>query len=129
MSLALSLTRRFAPRFTTGRSNDLKGGPRPLGEFPAKRRVRAEVLYGILSGLLLPLSLPKPHFYPLAWIALVPWLFVILRDPNPRPVALVSYIAGFVFFTGTFYWMTETMIIYGGLSYVSAFGIGLLFAL
>ena len=49
------------------------------------------------------------------------------RPQSPR-VALISYIAGFVFFAGTFYWMTETMIIYGGLSYLSAVGIGLLFA-
>jgi apolipoprotein N-acyltransferase len=92
------------------------------------RRVRVEVLYAVLSGILLTLSLPKPDLYPLAWIALIPWLFVILSESNPRRVAGVSYIAGFVFFTGTFYWMTETMIIYGGLSYVSGVGIGLLFA-
>src|SRR5207249_1989915 len=110
------------------RRNSLKRVPLPLGEGGAKRRVRVEVLYGILSGVLLTLSLPKPDLYPLAWIGLVPLLLVILRDPNPRPVALVSYIAGFIFFTGTFYWMTETMIIYGGLSYPSAVGIGLLFA-
>src|SRR5437016_2367918 len=57
-------------------------------------RVRVEVLYGILSGILLTLSLPKPDLYPLAWVALIPLLCVILRDPNPRAVALVSYIAG-----------------------------------
>ena len=49
-------------------------------------------------------------------------------DPNPRHVAVVSYIAGFVFFAGTFYWITETMIIYGGLSFPLAVGIGSLFA-
>jgi apolipoprotein N-acyltransferase len=99
----------------------------PLTGIP-KGRVRAAVLYGIISGLLLTLSLPKPDLYPLAWIALVPLLSVILRESNIRRLALTSYIAGFVFFAGTFYWMTETMIIYGGLSYISAVGIGLLFA-
>src|SRR5262245_28861490 len=88
-----------------------------------KSRVRFEVLYGILSGLLLTLSLPKPDLYFLAWVALVPLLFVILHEPNPRRIAAISYTAGFVFFSGTFYWMTETMIIYGGLSYAAAVGI------
>jgi apolipoprotein N-acyltransferase len=123
-----TLTRRFAPPSPSERGKGLKAVPLPLGEGGAKRRVRVEVLYGILSGLLLTLSLPKPDFYPLAWIALVPWLYAILREPNRRPVAIFSWVAGFVFFTGTFYWMTETMIIYGGLSYISAVGIGLLFA-
>src|SRR4051812_27515570 len=99
MSLVSTLTRRFAPPSPTEKWTV----PLPLGEGGAKRRVRVEVLYGILSGLLLTLSLPKPDLYPLAWIALVPLLFVILRDPDPRRIAAISYLAGFVFFTGTFY--------------------------
>jgi apolipoprotein N-acyltransferase len=67
--------------------------------------------------------------YPLAWIALVPLFGVILSEPNLRRVAVVSYIAGLIFYAGTFYWMTETMIVYGGLDALSAVGIGLLFTL
>src|SRR2546422_8473412 len=97
------------------------------------------ILAGAVSGLLLTLSLPKPDLYPLAWIALVPLLFVIARvslaripdqlaavptrkGPDlsgrrlVRQIFLASYTAGVVFFAGTFYWITETMIIYGGLS-------------
>ena len=131
MSLASTLTRRLERGLKPATTSwPVRFGKHVVAGFSPRsnRRVRVEVLYGILSGLLLTLSLPKPDLYPLAWIALVPWLLVLLRDPNPRPVALVSYVAGFVFFTGTFYWMTETMIIYGGLSYISAVGIGLLFA-
>ncbi len=40
-----------------------------------------------------------------------------------------SYIAGVVFFSGTFYWITETMVTYGGLSSPLAVGVGALFAL
>jgi apolipoprotein N-acyltransferase len=131
MSLASTLTRRLERGLKPATTSwPVRFGKQVVAGFSPRsnRRVRVEVLYGILSGLLLTLSLPKPDLYPLAWIALVPWLLVLLRDPNPRPVAFVSYVAGFVFFTGTFYWMTETMIIYGGLSYISAVGIGLLFA-
>src|SRR5207237_5201750 len=34
-----------------------------------------------------------------------------------------------VFFAGSFYWITETMVIYGGLSTPLAFGVGALFTL
>jgi apolipoprotein N-acyltransferase len=86
------------------------------------------VFCGILSGLLLVLSLPKPDLYPLAWIALAPWLWAIAIETNPRKVLLSSYVAGCVFFAGTFYWITETMMIYGGLAVPLAVGVGLLFA-
>jgi apolipoprotein N-acyltransferase len=84
---------------------------------------------GALSGLLLVLSLPKPDLYPLAWVALVPLLFVIARETSVSRIFLSSYVAGVVFFCGTFYWITETMIIYGGLSLPLAAGVGALFAL
>jgi apolipoprotein N-acyltransferase len=86
-------------------------------------------LLGFLSGLLAVLSLPKPDLYPLAWIALVPLLIAISEAPNWKRAILPSYVAGVVFFAGTCYWITETMMIYGGLSTVESIGIGLLFAL
>lgn len=82
----------------------------------------------MLAGLLLVLSLPKPDLYALAWVALVPLFFSMIRATNWRGAALSCYIAGFVFFAGTFYWITETMIVYGGLGPMSAVGVGLLFA-
>jgi apolipoprotein N-acyltransferase len=84
---------------------------------------------GALTGVLLVLSLPKPDFYPLAWIALVPLLFVIAKTPLVSDVVGSSYIAGAIFFAGTCYWITETMSIYGGLSSPLALGVGALFAL
>lgn len=84
---------------------------------------------GGLSGLLLVLSLPKPDLYPLAWIALVPLLFAIARAVTLKTAVLTSYVAGFVFFAGTFYWFTSTMLVYGGIDKISAIGVGLGFAL
>jgi apolipoprotein N-acyltransferase len=86
------------------------------------------VAAGAVSGALLVLSLPKPDLYPLAWIALVPLLAVLATTSVARAV-LSSYIAGVIFFSGTCYWITETMVIYGGLSAPSAVGVGALFAL
>src|SRR3989442_5609513 len=91
--------------------------------------VKVAILYGIASGSLLVLSLPKPDLYPLAWIALVPVLLAIARSTSVNKIFITSYIAGVVFFAGTFYWITETMMIYGGLSAPLAVGVGGLFAL
>ena len=90
-------------------------------------RATVFVPLSLLSGALLVLSLPKPDLYPLAWFAFVPLILVLARAASFRAAALASYITGFVFFSGVFYWMTETMIVYGGLDSVSAFGVGLLF--
>src|SRR3989475_2577348 len=84
---------------------------------------------GIASGILLVLSLPKPDLYPLAWIALVPWLYVVASGLDLRPTVACAYAAGLVFFGGTFYWISETMAIYGGLSIPLAIGVGSLFVI
>ena len=91
-------------------------------------RLRLPILYGIASGTLLVLSLPKPDIYPLAWLALVPLLITIARESNPRRIMASSYTAGLIFFSGTFYWITETMVTFGGLSVPLAVGVGVLFA-
>ncbi len=89
--------------------------------------VKVAILYGIASGALLVLSLPKPDLYPLAWIALVPLLFAVAKGNNLLSIAFSSYAAGVAFFGGTFYWITETMTIFGGLSIPLAVGVGALF--
>jgi apolipoprotein N-acyltransferase len=95
----------------------------------ATSRTAKTISYGLISGLLLVLSLPKPDFYPLAWIALVPLLFAIAETESIAQLLATSYAAGLVFFSGGFYWITETMMIYGGLSAPSAAAVGALFAL
>ncbi len=67
------------------------------------------------TALLLILSFPNFEFYPLAWIALVPLLVVIARQPSPRRAFLLGWMSGSVFFYATCYWLTYSMIHYGGL--------------
>ncbi len=50
---------------------------------------------GVASAVLLRLSFPVPGLYPLAWVALVPWL-VVLRDGRGRDAALCSAAMGFL---------------------------------
>jgi apolipoprotein N-acyltransferase len=46
-----------------------------------------------------------------------------------KQVVAASYAAGVIFFAGSCYWITETMIIYGGLPVPLGLGVGALFAL
>jgi apolipoprotein N-acyltransferase len=85
------------------------------------------VAAGVLSGGLLVLSLPKPDIHVLAWVAFVPLLVFLTATLNLRTAVAAAYATGVVFFAGTCYWITETMIIYGGLG-ASAVGVGVLFA-
>jgi apolipoprotein N-acyltransferase len=94
---------------------------------PQLRRGVLTPTIGIVSGLLLVLSLPKPDLYPLAWIALIPWIYTIGAGYTLKHTLLASYAAGLVFFSGTCYWIAETMVIYGGLSIPLGIGVCALF--
>jgi len=67
------------------------------------------------STLLLIFAFPNFELYPLAWIALVPLLAVIARRPSPLPAFILGWATGSVFFYVTCYWLTYSMIHYGGL--------------
>ena len=74
-----------------------------------------------VTSLLLILSFPNFELYFLAWIALVPLLVVIARRPTPLRAFLLGWTTGSVFFYGTCYWLTYSMIHYGGLPTVLAY--------
>ena len=66
-----------------------------------------------LSGLLLALAYPRAGLWPLAWVALVPWLVVVFTARWPMAVA-GSWLAGFAFFAVLMYWIA----IFGHLPWV-----------
>src|SRR5215208_7127284 len=67
------------------------------------------------STLLLIFSFPNFELYFLAWIALVPLLVAIARRPSPKSAFILGWATGSVFFYVTCYWLTYSMIHYGGL--------------
>jgi apolipoprotein N-acyltransferase len=75
------------------------------------------------SGVLLALSFPKFGHPSLAWIGLTPLLVAVAptphasrgRDRSLRRALLVGLLTGIVYFTGTLYWITRVMAVYGGL--------------
>jgi len=74
-----------------------------------------------VSALLLILSFPNFEYYQLAWIGLVPLLVVIGRRPSPLRAFILGWAVGSVFFYFTCYWLTYSMIHYGGLPTVLAY--------
>lgn len=78
-------------------------------------------LLASLSGVLLTLSIPKVDWWPLAWVAFVPVLIALYdaRQPeNTKRVYTIGLTFGFVSGVGKVYWVTETVVSYGGLGWV-----------
>jgi apolipoprotein N-acyltransferase len=82
---------------------------------------RFEWAAAAITAILLILSFPNFELSFLAWIALVPLMVVIARRPAPAAAFLLGWAAGTVFFYGSCYWLTYSMIHYGGLRTVVAY--------
>jgi apolipoprotein N-acyltransferase len=76
---------------------------------------RAEWASAGASALLLISSFPNFDFYFLAWIALVPLLLAIARRPAPARALILGWATGTIFFYCSCYWLTYSMIHYGGI--------------
>jgi len=66
---------------------------------------RGTLLLCALSGLLLSLAFPPAGLWPLAWVALVPWI-AALRAGSRFGALLGSWIGGMVFFGALLYWLS-----------------------
>ena len=75
----------------------------------------------ILSALLLTISFPDFNLWPLAWISLIPLLVAIARRPLAVPSFLIGWLTGSIFFYASCYWLTFSMINYGGLPSLLAY--------
>lgn len=84
------------------------------------------ILLSIISGITLVLAFAPFNAGFLAWVALVPLLFVVSRDAAGRArgaggvggvggAFFYSFLTGLVFFLGTVYWVVNSMYFYGGI--------------
>ncbi|MBV9957345.1 MAG: apolipoprotein N-acyltransferase [Acidobacteria bacterium] len=88
----------------------------------AQAPARVETALAVLSALLLILSFPDFNLWPLAWIGLVPLLVAVVRAPQLNVRAfLLGWIAGTLFFYGSCYWLTYSMVRYGHIPKVIAY--------
>jgi apolipoprotein N-acyltransferase len=82
---------------------------------------RVEWAAAAATALLLILSFPNFELSFLAWIALVPLMWAVSRRPSPFSAFLLGWAAGTAFFYGSCYWLTYSMIHYGGLPTIVAY--------
>jgi apolipoprotein N-acyltransferase len=75
---------------------------------------RVDVALAMVSGALFVLSFPKFGHPAFGWIALTP-LLVALSGATLRRAFLLGLATGVIYFTGTLYWITGVMAVYGGL--------------
>ena len=96
---------------------------KPQGRFSLfASRVRSETPSladcggALVSAALLTFSFPDFNLWLLAWIALVPLLLVVTRRPRLFRCFYLGWLFGTVFFYGSCYWLTYSMIHTGGIS-------------
>ncbi|MEE8329950.1 MAG: apolipoprotein N-acyltransferase [Thermodesulfovibrionia bacterium] len=75
---------------------------------------KTDIALALISGILLVLGFPPFDFYPLAWIALIP-LFVSLMEKRAKASFYLGMLTGFVYFTGTVYWIFNSIYFYGNI--------------
>ena len=75
----------------------------------------ADCSAALISAALLIFAFPDFNLWPLAWIGLVPLLLTIARGPRPWRCFLVGWLFGTAFFYGSCYWLTYSMIHFGGI--------------
>jgi apolipoprotein N-acyltransferase len=74
----------------------------------------------LVSAFLLILSFPNFDLWPLAWLSLVPLLLMVARETPWRSFYL-GWLFGTAFFYGSCYWLTYSMIHFGGIPAPLAF--------
>ncbi len=73
-----------------------------------------DIILSLISGALLVPGFPPFDLYPVAWIAIVP-LLMALRGKNLKSSFAAGMMTGFVYYTGTMYWVYNSMYSYGNI--------------
>jgi len=100
--------------------------PRPPGPSASRLRLRRRLtamLLGALTVTLLSVSFAPADVWPLAYVALVPWLGGLAVAPTRRWSLLSGWLTGLAFWAVSLYWLTWiTLVGYvAGVLYLSAY--------
>jgi apolipoprotein N-acyltransferase len=109
----------FGTQQGVGRVSPLKRA-RALARASAPTRSQAAL--ATLSALLVVLSFPDFDLWPLAWVGLVPLALAVLRA-RPTQAFALGWLWGVLFFYGSCWWLTHSMIHYGGIPPAVAFAL------
>ncbi|MGE5326555.1 MAG: apolipoprotein N-acyltransferase [Deltaproteobacteria bacterium] len=81
----------------------------------------------VLSGFLLFASFPFLNWHWFVWVATLPLLLALVCERSLRRAFLLGYISGFIFLGGSCYWFVYVMRRYGGMGWLLAIGVLVLF--
>ena len=101
--------------------------PPPALHTSLASKVRTEVpslkavAVSIGSAVLLIVAFPDFNLWPLAWIGITPLLVTVAYKPLAVRAFLLGWLTGTVFFYGSCYWLTFSIINYGGITPVIAY--------
>src|SRR6266496_1430375 len=94
-------------------------GAVPLSGFitrtSSKGRSIANCGVALVSAALLVFSFPDFNLWLLAWVSLVPLLLIVARNTQPWRCFYLGWVFGLIFFYGSCYWLTYSMIHFGGI--------------
>ncbi len=79
------------------------------------RNQKRQILFSLLSGVLICLSFPKFGFGVIAWIAFVPLLMALQKAASIRQAFLYGWMAGIMAHTGLLYWIFYVVVHHGHL--------------
>lgn len=85
-------------------------------------------LPAVISGILLILCFPTFDIYPLAWVALAPFL-VSLWGKKPKEAFFSGIIMGLLYFFGNIYWISHSINHYGSVPLIPSLAIVLVLSL
>jgi apolipoprotein N-acyltransferase len=90
-----------------------------------RRSLPASLLLAVTSGVLLSFSQPPVGFGPVAFVALIPFLW-LLRGARPRRALLLGFVFGMAYFGTLLYWIVELSFLgWFALSFASSMYVGL----
>lgn len=107
-------------RDTRERGDEGSSGPgRSVADLPAGTdlgSVLISLLLAVLSGSMWFIATADFDIWPLAYVALLPLLWLIARAPTRRHAWLYGWVSGIVANTGGFYWITGLLTRFAGFS-------------
>ncbi len=74
-------------------------------------------MLSLVSGIALWLSFHHSIFFPLAWIALIPYLSFLLKKPSWNSVLIGNGVMALAYLGGVLYWIPRVLVVYGNLSW------------
>jgi apolipoprotein N-acyltransferase len=87
--------------------------------------MKRALLLAVLSGVLLAASFAPTGLWPLAFVAVAPFIYALFQPP-PRRAFVIGLVFGMAYFVSTVYWVVNAMYIFGGVPFATGAGVMLL---